>query len=92
MNGVLFLLFAVLQWVDYELTTGILNRGGRELNPVMRAVMNRFGMRGFAAVKVIIVALGFGLAHIDATTALAVLCVVYIGVVVWNWRQPRLFS
>ena len=34
--ALLCLLFAGLQLIDYELTSGILKRGGRELNPMLR--------------------------------------------------------
>ena len=34
--ALLCLLFIGLQLIDYELTSGILKRGGRELNPMLR--------------------------------------------------------
>lgn len=88
MSGALFALFAVLQFLDYELTSGLLQRGGRELNPVVRWMMERFGQQqGLMLAKLAALGVGAFLAYTGSAWALAALCVVYVGVVAWNWRQ-----
>lgn len=88
-DACLFLIFAALQLVDYELTTGILKRGGRELNPAVRWALDRFGNAGLIAWKLVAVAAGYVLLHTGLTLALAGLCVLYVGIVAWNWRQVQ---
>ena len=88
-DSALFLLLIVLQLADYELTTGILKRGGRELNPVMREMLAKFGDSGFAFSKVFVMAVGGVLCWSSATLALVILCVVYAAIVIWNWSQVR---
>lgn len=43
--GAWFVILCILQVIDIELTTGILKRGGRELNPPMAWCMDRMGCR-----------------------------------------------
>lgn len=88
--ALLCLLFAGLQLIDYELTSGILKRGGRELNPMLRWLMGRIGTRpALLAAKLLAVALGWVLAYHGEALALVVLCVIYLGVCAWNWRVLR---
>lgn len=83
----MFLLFAVLQLADYELTSGILARGGREQNPLVRWLIARLGNWGLVLAKLTAVALGYVLAYHGETALLAAGCVLYAGVVGWNWKQ-----
>lgn len=89
MSGPLFLLFLALQLLDYELTTGILKLGGRELNPAVRWALDRFGNAGLIAWKLVACAAGYVLMQSGLTWALAALCLFYAGIVGWNWRQVQ---
>ena len=88
--ALLCLLFIGLQLIDYELTSGILKRGGRELNPMLRWLMGRIGTRpALLAAQLLAVALGWLLAYHGEALALVALCVIYTGVCAWNWRVLR---
>lgn len=53
MTLALLLVFAALSALDAWLTLKILKAGGRELNPIVRKAMDRFGReRGLALVKI----------------------------------------
>ncbi len=53
MTIAILILFAALTAADAWLTLKILKTGGRELNPVVRVAMERFGnVKGMALVKV----------------------------------------
>lgn len=88
-DAFLFLAFAALQLADYELTAGILARGGRELNPLVRWLIARLGNAGLVLAKLVAVALGYVLAYHGETALLAAGCVLYVGICAWNWRQAR---
>lgn len=83
----MFLLFAVLQLADYELTSGILARGGSDLNPLVRWLIARLGNAGLVLAKLIAVAIGYVLAYHGETALLAAGCVLYVGICGWNWKQ-----
>lgn len=88
--ALLCLLFAGLQLIGYELTSGIIKRGGHELNPMLRWLMGRIGIRpALVIAKLAAVALGWVLAYHDEALALALLCAAYTGVCAWNWRVLR---
>lgn len=88
-DAFIFVVFAALQLADYELTAGILKRGGRELNPAVRWALDRFGNVGLIAWKLLACAAGYVLLAAGLTWALAALGVLYAGIVAWNWRQVR---
>lgn len=50
------------QLFDARTTQQVLNRGGKELNPVIRKIIEVAGMKGFYAVKIVL-PLCFGLAY-----------------------------
>lgn len=82
----LFLAFCALQLVDYELTAGILQRGGRELNPIVRRLIARLGNAGLILAKLVALALGAVLLLHGETTMLVAGCVLYVALLAWNWR------
>ena len=92
MNELLLIIFGVLQIGDVLTTEAIINKGGSELNPVMRALFSRFGMHNVLVCKaVLLICLGVVLTEI-MPEALIVLILMYVGVVGWNlnqWRQMK---
>lgn len=90
MTLALLIVLAVLQALDGFTTRRILDQGGRELNPVMRAGFAAIGFWATVAIKgAAMVALGaWGASHAGAA-APGLLVVLYCAVVAWNWRQVR---
>lgn len=88
MTLALLIALAVLQALDGFTTRRILDQGGRELNPVMRAGFETIGFWPTIAIKgAAMVALGaWGASHAGAA-APGLLVAIYVAVVVWNWRQ-----
>lgn len=86
----LFAMLVALNIIDVILTIRILDRGGREINPVMAALMRAFGVKpALIAFKLAILAVVYiFLPGVDyASRVLAGLCILY-ALVVWNnWRQ-----
>ena len=81
----LLLLFGALQVADIYTTYTLLSSGGRELNPVMRWVMDKLGrVQGLVLMKLLTVGLVVAVFD-DALTFW--LCVYYTGVVGWNTYQ-----
>ena len=78
-------IFAALQVADVTLTTLILRRGGRELNPVMRWLMDKVGVIPAMAVTKALLVAYFAWADIPALTIAG--CVLYAAVVVWNLKE-----
>lgn len=91
----LLALFVALQIADIVSTVRALNRGARELNPVMRWFMARLGrVGGLVAPKVIGAAiiipamlLVYAYAPTVASIALGLICAFYVWVVHHNWQQ-----
>lgn len=79
------LIFAALQVADSVLTVLVINGGGREMNPVMRWLMERFGMIPALAVFKGAVIAYLAWAAIPALTIGG--CVLYAGVVAWNLKE-----
>ena len=90
MTLALLIVLAMLQALDGFTTRRILDQGGRELNPVMRAGFAAIGFWPTIAAKgAALVALGaWGASHAGAA-APGLLVVLYCAVVAWNWRQVR---
>ena len=88
MTLALLIALAVLQALDGFTTRRILDQGGRELNPVMRAGFAAIGFWPTIALKgIALVALGaWGAGH-GGAAAPGLLVAIYVAVVVWNWRQ-----
>ena len=83
----LAILLSLLQVADAATTYRILNKGGREFNPVMNWLFKRFGMLNVLAVKVILVSMAGVYLYITYPIALIPLCILYVGVVGWNSYQ-----
>jgi hypothetical protein len=96
----LLILFALLQVADIYTTHRILSQGGRELNPVMAWLFEKFGhLPALVVVKGIVVrlvarymvgvtAVAFGY-NIAGDTVLAAFCIIYILIVFHNFNQIR---
>ena len=88
MTLALLIALAVLQALDGFTTRRILDQGGRELNPVMRAGFETIGFWPTIAIKgAAMVALGAWGANYAGLSAPGLLVALYVAVVVWNWRQ-----
>lgn len=84
----LLIALAVLQALDGFTTRRILDQGGRELNPVMRAGFAAIGFWPTVAIKgAAMVALAAWGANYAGLSAPGLLVALYVAVVVWNWRQ-----
>lgn len=84
----LFVLFLVLQVADFLSTYWILDAGGKELNPLVRKVLEAFGpFVGLLAVKTIAVGIGLFLFLSGEWVWLVALDVLYVAVVIHNLEQ-----
>lgn len=83
----LSILLIALNVLDWMLTCAVIENGGRELNPVMRWVINHWGYWPMLAVKLVLMA---GAIAACAYTALPWLlippCLFFAWVCVSNWR------
>ena len=86
----LYILTAILfltQLGDWYSTRTILSKGGVELNPVAKRLMDVFGMDGFLSAKTVVVtALGYYVGS-QQWWLLVGLIVFYVFVVIYNWRS-----
>ena len=90
-HAILIILFISLQVSDVVLTLLILRDGGRELNPVMRWLMDKMGTAtALISAKLIIIALV--IAFVDSLLLLSVFCAVYVAVIVFNARSVEVMK
>lgn len=84
---VLLFLVVALQAADGFLTWRVLRAGGREINPAVRLLIDRFGIVPglFLAKLVVVVVVGLFLR--DQLLILLVIAVLYAWVVRHNWQQ-----
>jgi len=88
MTLALLIALSVLQALDGFATRRILDQGGRELNPVMRAGFETIGFWPTIAAKgAALVALTAWVASKAGPIAPGLMAALYASVVVWNWRQ-----
>ena len=90
MNVILFLILCALQVADVRTTLTFLPLGGKELNPIARWLMEKFGVKpGLIGAKV--AAMAIILAGLDYLPGWALLpaCMVYVAVV---WNNLRLIK
>jgi hypothetical protein len=87
LNLVLFLIVLAMQAGDAYLTWRILRGGGRELNPVVRFLIERFGLVPGLAIAKGALALLTGLYLVDLVPALLGVMTVYAWVLWHNWQQ-----
>lgn len=91
----LIILFVALQIADIATTIRALDRGARELNPVVRWFMARLGtvpglvvIKGAGCAAIIAgVLFAHGYAPLVALIALGLICAGYGYVALHNWRQ-----
>lgn len=78
-------ILALLNALDAILTLRILDRGGRELNPLLAPLMARVGALPVLVVsKVVLILVIYPIGYDPLTWGL---CVGYAGLCVWNYRQ-----
>ena len=79
---VLSVLFIVLNMLDWYLTKRILNKGGVELNPVLRVV-------GIWQAKLVLIPIVIVIAWFTTWVLLAIGCAAGLFAVIWNLIQLR---
>lgn len=90
MTAALLVALAALQVLDGVTTRRVLDQGGRELNPVMRAAFAAIGFWPVIAAKgAALVLLAAWMASRAGPIAPAVMTAFYAALVAWNWRQGR---
>lgn len=52
-------------------------------------LIERLGNAGLAVWKLVAVVAGYALLRHQQTAGLAALCVLYVGICAWNWRQAQ---
>ena len=83
----LLILLAVLQLGDWYSTRTILNRGGREQNPVAKKLMDLLSMDGFLFVKTVgVTAIGYWVGS-QMWFALVGIILFYVFVLMHNWKS-----
>lgn len=81
-------LFLLLQLADVASTSAILNRGGRELNPVGRLAL-RYGLPGVLTLKAGGTALLLYAAYSEGPLILWIGCFIMAGALAFNLRSLR---
>ncbi len=85
----LTIILFITQALDYHTTTSILDKGGKELNPVMAKLFSLFGMRPTLVVKgTAVTALGYWLGT-QNIYVLAAITAFYIGIILYNYRSMK---
>ena len=87
MNTLLIILIGALQIGDVVTTEHLLNRGGSELNPVMKRLFIKFGMHNVLVVKALLVLTISILVSKYQPIALLAIAGLYVAVVAWNTYQ-----
>ena len=83
----LFVLVMILQALDGYLTWRVLAAGGRELNPIVRALVERLGVVPGLVLAKVAFAVVAGALILEQPIALLLVAILYSWVVVHNWRQ-----
>lgn len=81
-------ILGALQVADWYTTVTILEQGGRELNPVVKRLMDALGVNAALFIKSGI-AMGCGLVLLNYPPWIILLVAIYAGVVGWNLTQLR---
>jgi len=69
---------------DYVTTKFIMLHGGRELNPIVFVILKRWGYRGFAAIKLLLIVL---VVFVYPSGLLLAGTIISVAVVMWNVTQ-----
>ena len=88
----LLLVFVVLQILDLYTTYKIISNGGQELNPVMRWVIQKFGLvTGISSAKAIFVAMLFLLWYSSKLPLWFIIAadIAYVGVIIFNYKSIK---
>ena len=80
-------LVIALQFVDMATTLYILNRGGREANPVMDKLFKLVGLKVGLGIKVVLVSVSALIFLYHAPVGVILLAGVYLIVCCWNLYQ-----
>jgi hypothetical protein len=83
----LLVILVLLQVADWITTRRILIEGGREENPLMRAAFSTLGVDCVLAIKTVLVALGGFVIREHYPLVVALLCSIYIAVLIHNVKQ-----
>jgi hypothetical protein len=76
------ILFILLNVMDVSLTLRIIKKGGREINPILKKLMDKFGVvPALLVTKSLLIALVLSL---DVGNLIWVLCAFYFLIVCWN--------
>jgi len=87
---ILLAALVLLQVADVKTTNDVISRGGRELNPVVKAFMKIFGKAWEWVKSAVVIALGVFLLYLQTTISLVVLAglvLLYAWVVWHNYNQ-----
>ena len=79
-------ILALTQALDWYSTRTILNRAGREQNPIARRLMELMGVDGFLCIKAVTVS-AVGWFILPWPWLVALLIVFYAGVLAHNWKS-----
>jgi hypothetical protein len=86
----LSILLIALNVLDWMLTCAVIENGSRELNPVMRWVINHWGYWAALAVKLVLMAACIAAcAYTVLPWLLIPLCLFFAAICLWNWRVLR---
>jgi hypothetical protein len=86
-SSLLIVLVVVLQVADAYLTWRLLSAGGRELNPIVRIVIDYLGLALGLVVAKVVVAVMAVVFIFERPLALLLVAALYTWVVIHNWRQ-----
>jgi hypothetical protein len=81
-------ILGALQMADWYTTVTILEQGGRELNPIVKRLMDALGVNAALFIKSGI-AMGCGWVLLHYPPWIILLVAIYAGVVGWNLTQLR---
>lgn len=89
---IFYIIFCFLQFLDVVTTKAVLEKGGVELNPIMRWFFEKFGVeKGLIVSKLLIISI-FGyliLMNLLHTYAIVILIAIYCWVVYNNYTQLK---
>lgn len=88
-NIILALIILFLSVIDIILTNKILSNGGKELNPLMKWCMDKFGSRWWIPKMVITSFLVLGLLQYKILFPFIVAGIAQLGIVIWNIKELK---
>ena len=88
-NIILALIILFLSVIDIILTNKILSNGGKELNPLMKWCMDKFGSRWWIPKMVITSFLVLGLLQYKILFPFIVAGIAQLAIVIWNIKELK---